>query len=180
VEHGTITLIGATTENPSFEVIGPLLSRCRVFVLDRLSPEAVDEIVERALTDKERGLNNKVKLGKNARKYLLDLADGDARAALNLLEMASLAAPEKRKIRKIDRKLLEQSAQKRLLSYDKDREWHLRRSACSATIRTGNGTIISSLRFINPCAAAMWMQASTGWPGCSRVVKTRSMLPGAS
>ena len=124
VEHGVITLIGATTENPSFEVIGPLLSRCRVFVLERLTRDGIGRIVRRALADEEHGLGNTVKLGKDAREYLLDFADGDARGALNLLEMASLAVPPGKKARRITRKLLEQAAQKRTARYDKDREWH--------------------------------------------------------
>ncbi len=124
VERGTITLMGATTENPSFEVIGPLLSRCRVFVLDRLSREDVEKIIMRALKDKKRGLGGSVRLDREARDFLLDFADGDARSALNLLEMASITAPKGKKTRKVTRKLLEQAAQKRMTRYDKDREWH--------------------------------------------------------
>jgi putative ATPase len=124
VERGTITLIGATTENPSFEVIGPLLSRCRVFVLGRLSREDLGKIISRALKDEPRGLGGSVKLDKDAREFLLDFADGDARSALNLLEMASITAPKDKKKRRIDRKLLEQAAQRRMARYDKDRDWH--------------------------------------------------------
>ena len=124
VERGTITLIGATTENPSFEVIGPLLSRCRVFVLSPLSREDLEKIVARALKDALRGLGGSIKLDKDARGFLLDFADGDARTALNLLEMASLAAPKGKKNRRISRTLLEQAAQRRMARYDKDREWH--------------------------------------------------------
>jgi putative ATPase len=124
VERGTITLIGATTENPSFEVIGPLLSRCRVFVLGRLSRDDLDRIITRALKDDKRGLSGAVRLDKDAREFLLDFADGDARSALNLLEMASIVAPKGKKSRKISRKLLEQAAQKKMARYDKDREWH--------------------------------------------------------
>lgn len=124
VERGVITLIGATTENPSFEVVGPLLSRCRVFVLERLSRLDIGSIVSRAASDKSRGLGGAVKLEKDAKDCLLDFAGGDARTALNLLEMAFLAAPGKQKTRRISRKLLEESAQKRLPGYDKDREWH--------------------------------------------------------
>jgi putative ATPase len=124
VERGTITLIGATTENPSFEVIGPLLSRCRVLVLNRLSGEDVGKIVNHALKDKERGLGGTLKLDADARAFLIDFADGDARAALNLLEMASIAAPKGKRACRVTRKLLEHAAQRRLARYDKDGEWH--------------------------------------------------------
>jgi len=98
VEDGTIVFIGATTENPSFEVIGPLLSRCRVYTLDRLTPDEVKTIVERALVDKERGLGNyNVKID-DALEFLVQAANGDARVALNALEIAVqqafAAAPE--------------------------------------------------------------------------------------
>jgi len=124
VERGTITLIGATTENPSFEVIGPLLSRCRVVVLNRLSGENVGRIVENALKDKERGLGSTLKLDADALAFLIDFADGDARSALNLLETASIAAPKGKKTRRVTRNLLEQAAQRRMARYDKDRDWH--------------------------------------------------------
>jgi putative ATPase len=81
VEDGTIILIGATTENPSFEVIGPLLSRCRVYTLERLTPEELKLIVRRALPE--------VEIGKEALEFLVQAANGDARVALNTLEVAS-------------------------------------------------------------------------------------------
>ncbi|MEK7517503.1 MAG: replication-associated recombination protein A [Patescibacteria group bacterium] len=89
VESGLITLIGATTENPSFEVISPLLSRCRVFVLKSLSYENLETIIDRALKDKEKGLGkyNK-KIGKDAKELLVRLSGGDARIMLNALEIA--------------------------------------------------------------------------------------------
>ena len=147
VERGTITLIGATTENPSFEVIGPLLSRCRVFVLGQLSREDIAKIVTRALKDKPRGLGGSVKLDKDAREFLLDFADGDARTALNLLEMASLAVPKGKKAPRIGRKLLEQAAQKRMARYDKDRDWHY--DIISA--------LHKSIRGSDPDAALYWL-----------------------
>ncbi len=91
VEAGTITLIGATTENPSFEVIGALLSRSRVFVLEPLTPADLREIVERALTDAERGLPG-VSATDEALEFLATHADGDARRALNALESAAALA----------------------------------------------------------------------------------------
>jgi putative ATPase len=94
VERGTVTLIGATTENPSFEVIGALLSRCRVYVLERLGDEDVVALLRRALADAERGLGA---LGlcadPEALQAVARLADGDARSALNLLEAAAVLAP---------------------------------------------------------------------------------------
>ena len=89
VEDGTVTLIGATTENPSFEVIGPLLSRSRVFTLKPLTPEHVRDLLVRALADAERGLGKvKVEVEADALDALADLSGGDARAALNNLELS--------------------------------------------------------------------------------------------
>ncbi|MBE0481563.1 MAG: AAA family ATPase, partial [Dehalococcoidia bacterium] len=92
VEDGTITLIGATTENPSFEVIGPLLSRCRVFALRALSAEEVGLIVNQALADQDRGLGEmNIELAEKALDFLIIMSNGDARVALNALEMAGSA-----------------------------------------------------------------------------------------
>ena len=89
VEEGVITLIGATTENPSFEVISPLLSRCRVFVLKQHTPEDIKIIVNRALDDKERGLGkNDITIEDDALSFLSQASNGDPRTALNALELA--------------------------------------------------------------------------------------------
>ena len=89
VEDGTVTLIGATTENPSFEVISPLLSRTRVYTLEPLHDEDITEIVERAIADKDHGLGRDgVSLSKDSMHFLLRVANGDARSALNTLELA--------------------------------------------------------------------------------------------
>jgi len=89
VEDGTVTLIGATTENPSFEVISPLLSRTRVYRLEPLQDEDLTEIIERALTDEDHGLGREgVSLSEDAMHFLLRVANGDARSALNTLELA--------------------------------------------------------------------------------------------
>ena len=94
VEKGTIALIGATTQNPSFEVISPLLSRVQVFTLEPLGPEELMKIMRRALTDSERGLGkHKISIDKAILKLLATLADGDARAALNALELAAMTTP---------------------------------------------------------------------------------------
>lgn len=90
VEEGTIILIGVTTENPSFEVIAPLLSRSKVLVLNRLEEEDIEVIIERVLKDKEKGLGKtKIKLEKAAQRALLEYSNGDARSVLNTLEVAA-------------------------------------------------------------------------------------------
>ncbi|MBW2145275.1 MAG: AAA family ATPase, partial [Deltaproteobacteria bacterium] len=90
VESGLITLIGATTENPSFEVIPPLMSRCRVITLKVLSSKDIAAIIDGALKDKERGLGNiDLNINEDALSHLVRIADGDARAALNNLEVAA-------------------------------------------------------------------------------------------
>lgn len=89
VEDGTVTLIGATTENPSFEVISPLLSRTRVYTLEPLSDDDLGDIIERAITDDDHGLGrDSVSLSDDAKQFLLRVANGDARSALNTLELA--------------------------------------------------------------------------------------------
>jgi putative ATPase len=118
IENGTIILIGATTENPSFEVNNALLSRSRVFVLEKLSGENILKILENALKNKERGLGNlKIDIKKDDLKFLSNLADGDARVALNTLEFASDIS------KKINRKIIEEALQKSL-AYDKNGEEH--------------------------------------------------------
>ncbi|HZK75945.1 MAG TPA: replication-associated recombination protein A, partial [Candidatus Kapabacteria bacterium] len=94
VEHGVVTLIGATTENPSFEVISPLLSRARVFVLESLSREDLETLLDRALKEDEELRSPSITLGEDARRALLALSGGDARKMLNALELAvQLAGP---------------------------------------------------------------------------------------
>jgi putative ATPase len=88
VESGELTLIGATTENPSFEVIAPLLSRCRVFVLESLSPKALREIVSKAEKNLPVGRQAKIKVGKDAFDWLVEYANGDARKVLGMIEGA--------------------------------------------------------------------------------------------
>jgi putative ATPase len=99
VENGTITLIGATTENPSFEINAALLSRCKVFVLERLTAEAIKRLLQRALFDREYGLGDKeIEAGEGVLEFIAEVADGDARTALNLLEMTVKSMPERVKI----------------------------------------------------------------------------------
>ena len=122
VESGVITLIGATTENPSFEVNGALLSRCRVFVLEKLSAEDIRKLVERSLKSPE-GLNGKVKAEPDAIDFLAMIADGDARVALNSLEIAAKALKvAKRPTLKVE--AMKYALQKTHLRYDKTGEEH--------------------------------------------------------
>jgi putative ATPase len=125
VEKGTICLIGATTENPSFEVIAPLLSRVQVFTLQQLGPEELMEIMRRALADNEHGLKQyQVEIDASVLKLLATLADGDARAALNALELATMTTvPAKDGQRKITPEAAQDAMQKRVL-YDKTGEEH--------------------------------------------------------
>ena len=127
VENGTIVLIGATTENPSFEVNAALLSRSRVYTLQALTDAEMRGIVERAAADPERGLGAlKPALDDDALGLLVNLANGDARTALNLLELAVASAPYDAPDapRRVTRKLVEESAQRRTLLYDKGGEEH--------------------------------------------------------
>lgn len=155
VENGLITLIGATTENPSFEVIAPLLSRCRVIVLKTFSQDDIHAIINRALKNKERGLENlNLVLSKDALAYLIQIADGDARTALNNLEItASLLSSEsdtsdKKKKRHITIKDLESALQKKSLVYDESGEEHY--NLISAFHK--------SLRGSDPDAALYWLE----------------------
>lgn len=119
VEHGLITLIGATTENPSFEVNSALVSRTRVFVLNKLEAENLEKILTSALANKEKGLGNKnVEISPELIKEIALLANGDARMALNTLEAAA------NKSNKITKELLKQVIQKSHLYYDKAGEEH--------------------------------------------------------
>lgn len=138
IEDGTIVLVGATTENPSFEVISPLLSRSRVFVLHELEPAHVVNILERAL-EAENGLGGRFEVEAGLLDYIADVAHGDARVALNAVEYAAsvLAARDEKKL--LTRGLLEDALQKRLISSDKDGETHFNLiSALHKSLRGGD------------------------------------------
>jgi len=126
VESGLLTLIGATTENPSFHVIAPLLSRCRVLVLEPLQPEDLQTILQRAITDKEQGLGSwQITLAPEASAHLARIADGDARNLLNSLEIAAnLAEPDATGTRHITLATVEEAIQRKSLRYDADGEEH--------------------------------------------------------
>lgn len=120
IEDGTVLFIGATTENPSFALNNALLSRARVFVLQKIPPEALGQLVHRALTDTELGLGNwHLSLTEQAQQLLLQLADGDARRLLNLLEMAAQSVGAEQKI---DVELLKQLAERQLPGFDNQGE----------------------------------------------------------
>src|SRR5438045_1945503 len=120
VEHGVVTLIGATTENPSFEVNSALLSRSRVFVLRALTEDDVRVIVRRALAD-ERGLAGKAQVSREAEDALVAVSNGDARVALNALELASDATAGAREITLAD---VREALQRRSLLYDRAGDQH--------------------------------------------------------
>lgn len=123
VEDGTVILVGATTENPSFEVNAPLLSRSRVVVLSSLTDDDIREIVLRALADTERGLGSEeLTIDDDALYALINLANGDARFALNTLEMASVGTGDD--VRAISRQMVMDAAQRRAATYDRDGEGH--------------------------------------------------------
>jgi putative ATPase len=149
VERGTVTLIGATTENPSFEVNAALLSRARVFTLRALSDDEVQVVLRRALTDAERGLGDqRIAVTDEALGYLAGFANGDARSALNALELAAaVAAAGPDGMRTIDLAAAEDAVQRRALLYDKAGEEHY--NIISA--------LHKSLRGSDPDAALYWL-----------------------
>lgn len=142
LEKGTIILIGATTENPSFELNSSLLSRVKVYMLTPLSFDDIKKILERALTS-PKGLNNKYEITEEALNFIVNISDGDARVALNALELCAFSAKEN----KIDLKLAEEIVQKKALRYDKNGEEHY--NLISA--------LHKSLRGSDPDASLYWL-----------------------
>src|SRR5947199_10678126 len=126
VESGNLRLIGATTYNPFFYVNSPLVSRSQVFQLEPLRVEQLDELIDRALTDKERGLGNyKVKIDKNARQHLAKLSDGDARKCLNALELGVLTTqPDSNEVIHFTVAVAEESIQQKAIVYDRAGDAH--------------------------------------------------------
>ena len=148
VENGAIIFIGATTENPFFEVIKPLVSRSRVFQLRPLDDEAVSTLLTRALEDPDTGFGGRpVALEAEARQHLVHMANGDARSALNALELAvNTTAAGRDGVIRIDLATAEESIQRRAVLYDKQGDAHY--DAVSA--------LIKSLRGSDPDAALYW------------------------
>ncbi|MBP1633242.1 MAG: replication-associated recombination protein RarA, partial [Acidobacteria bacterium] len=148
VEHGTVILIGATTENPFFEVNSPLISRSTLFRLEPLAPEDVARLLDRAVADEERGVGDTVSgMEDEARGVLAERAGGDARLALNALEVAALLAAGRGR-RVISTADVEEALQRRVVRYDKAGDQH--HDVISAFIK--------SLRGSDPDAAVYWLE----------------------
>lgn len=149
VENGTFTLIGATTENPYFEVIKALISRSRVFQLRNLNQIETGTLLDRALSDKDRGYGNrKIKFDEDARAHLIEVASGDARNALNALELAvESTPPDKDGVIRITLDVAQESIQRRAVLYDKDGDAHY--DTISAFIKSVRGS--------DPDAALYWL-----------------------
>ena len=148
VERGTLVLIGATTENPSFEVISPLLSRCQVLVLNPLSVDDIEKIIDRALQDPHRGLGAwQLEITAEAREFLIQHSQGDGRAALNALETAATLARKEKGNKRIGINHAQEALQRKPLYYDKAGEEHY--NVISAFIK--------SLRGSDPDAALYWL-----------------------
>jgi len=148
VERGTLILIGATTENPSFEVISPLLSRAQVLVLQPLSPGDIGTIIDRTLGDKKDGLGElRLELAPEAREFLVDQSQGDARIALNALETAAALLRKDKGTKVVDLPQIQEALQKKALLYDKAGEEHY--NVISAFIK--------SMRGSDPDAAVYWL-----------------------
>jgi putative ATPase len=147
VERGTLILIGATTENPSFEIISPLLSRCQVLVLKTLAPADLGKIIDRALQDEQRGLGKlKLQISAEGREFLIQRSQGDCRTALNALDNAATLT-EMHGGKEIGLAQLQEALQSRPLQYDKSGEEHY--NVISAFIK--------SMRGSDPDAALYWM-----------------------
>jgi putative ATPase len=144
VENGTVTLIGATTENPSFEVVAPLLSRARVFKLEPLAPEHVETILRRALVDAVHGLGGQqVTVDDDTLHAIALLAGGDARTALNVLELATaLAERDSNGARAVTPELVEAAAQHPTLQYDRAGDMHY--DTISAFIKSVRGSDVDA------------------------------------
>jgi len=148
VENVTIILIGATTENPSFEVNSALLSRCKVFIFNKLSEENIFELLNKALIDKTNGLGNyNLKIEDAALRFIAQFADGDARIAYNIIELVNNSLPEERTSQEIiTYAQIEAIIQKKVLLYDKNGDEHF--NIISA--------LHKSMRGSDPDAAAYW------------------------
>jgi len=139
VEDGTVTLIGATTENPYFSIISPLISRSRIFRFKPLTPEQIRDLLDHALQNTEWGYGDReIKITDEALDHLALIADGDARSALNALELAVESTPPDDGVRHIDLAVAEESIQQRALQYDRSGDEHY--DTISAFIKSIRGT----------------------------------------
>ncbi len=147
VEDGTLVLIGATTENPSFEVISPLLSRCRVLKLESLTEKEIEMILNRALIEDRELKASHLEMSADVKQYLIQLSNGDARIALNTIELCSRLAPEQGGKRTVTIEVVQEAMQKRTLFYDKKGDFHY--DTISAFIKSVRGS--------DPDAAVYWL-----------------------
>ena len=147
VEDGTLTLVGATTENPSFEVIAPLLSRCRVYKLESLTEDEIRSIVDHALATDEILMKQNLEISREAKDALIRLSGGDGRIALNALELCGRLTPLKKGKRTVTLDVIQEAMQKRTLIYDKLGDAHY--DTISAFIK--------SMRGSDPDAAVYWL-----------------------
>ena len=148
VENGIITLIGATTENPSFEVIAPLLSRSQVFKLNQLDSANIKELLEKAITDTEKGLGrNEISLEPKTLEIIAEMSSGDARWAYNVLELSFNSTYTVGQVTKIDKETVYQVIQNKKIGYDKKGDYHY--DTISAFIK--------SIRLSDPNAAIYWL-----------------------
>jgi len=149
VEDGTVVLIGATTENPSFEINAPLLSRARIFTLESLRATDIKNVIINAINDAERGFGaDVVKINSDAMDFLIEVSNGDARSTLNILEMAFyISGLSTEKVKKITIDILKDVVSKTNYYYDKDRDQHY--DIISAFIK--------SIRGSDPDAAIYWL-----------------------
>ena len=148
IEQGTIIFIGATTENPFFYLTGPLLSRTRLFLFQSLSSNDLVSLLQQALNDSERGLGKiKLKVDPGAIEYLAEKANGDARSALNALEMAALVGREEDGVITVTLETAAEAMQQRLLAYDRQGDNHYDMASA----------LIKSIRGSDPDAALYWM-----------------------
>ncbi|MBX3083888.1 MAG: AAA family ATPase [Anaerolineae bacterium] len=172
VESGLITLIGATTENPFFSLVGPLISRARVFRLEPLKDEHIRTLLQFALTDKERGYGDgfngaPVKITDDALKHLVEVSGGDARSALNALEMAVMTTPKGDDgAITISLDVASESIQRRAIRYDRDQDEHY--NTVSAFIK--------SLRGSDPDAALYWLAKMLNAGEDPRVIFRRMII----
>lgn len=151
LESGIITLVGATTENPFYSLVNPLLSRCQLFELFPLTKQNVQQMLERAITDTERGLGKKkVDVSDEAMEHFSEYAGGDIRNALNALEVAVLSSKENESgLIHIDLEIAKESIQRRNVRYDRTGDEHYHYASA----------FIKSLRGSDPDAALYWMNA---------------------
>ncbi len=151
IESGLLTLIGATTENPYYSLVGPLLSRCQMFELQPFSVEEIELMINKALYDEDRGLADlKINLSPEALRHFAEYAGGDIRNALNALEMAARTIhPNTEGIRNIDLAIAEDSIQKRAVRYDGTGDEHYHYASA----------FIKSMRGSDVDAALYWMSA---------------------